>query len=186
MTRKRIFSSVAVIVLVAMVFFIVSTLSAPKVKNNQLSDYEYILIDGVPHTAAELASGLRLNTGTHTLKAGGRFNKPVQVTFKSKSFKTTELHVDAKRFSEQELFAYMGGAGIESNQKVFGGKLFENESWMTTTVGSEDGSSEGYVNIYHYVDGNWKVIDSGTGFDIDTTRDSGIPDSIIKFLTGEE
>ncbi len=88
--------------------------------------------------------------------------------------------------SSDELVEFVAGTTLSSDLKIVRSRLFENNTWMVVLVGSRDGRTDAYYDIYVYRDRIWTIFDSGTGFDLEESSDNGYPNSVVRYMKGED
>ncbi|MFZ1323696.1 MAG: hypothetical protein WAQ57_00865 [Candidatus Saccharimonadales bacterium] len=143
-------------------------------------------VNGKVYSHKEFKKGIKLRPGTHRLYVTSPNTKPFESKKAVSALSTTELNPEIPVLSSDELVEFVAGTTLSSDLKIVRSRLFENNTWMVVLVGSRDGRTDAYYDIYVYRDRIWTIFDSGTGFDLEESSDNGYPNSVVRYMKGED
>lgn len=127
----------------------------------------------------------KLRPGKYKLQARGSLVKPQDIEFTIMPFGNERIDLPVESWSIIDLVEHVVAPRLSPEFKVGKTQLLENNTWLVAFIYSPDGQLEGYSNIFNFDGGEWKIFESGTGFELDGYTDTGLPQSVINYLRGE-
>lgn len=143
-------------------------------------------INGRIYTHQALESGIKLRPGSYTVYVTSPLTRPFETRAEVAGLTEEEVRPSLSVLSSEELVRFVAEPNLTGDLRIVNSRLFENNTWMTVLVGSTSGQTDAFYNIYQYRDRVWTIFDSGTGLDLEESSDNGYPNSVVRYLNGED
>jgi len=127
----------------------------------------------------------KLRPGKYKLQARGPLVKPQDVEFTIMPFSNERIDLSVESWSINDLVEHVVVPRLSPEFKVGKTQLLEDNTWLVAFIYSPDGQLEGYTNVFNFDGSEWKIFESGTGFELEGYTDTGLPQSVINYLRGE-
>jgi hypothetical protein len=145
-----------------------------------------VSINGKVYDTSSLENGLKLRPGSYGVQITNPLSKPVNLTVSVEVSSKKAINPGIEILDINSLADYVIRPNLAEDLNIAKVRLFEDNTWMTALIGSRSGQADAFYNIYQYRDRAWTIFDSGTGLDLEESSDNGYPDSVVRYLNGEE
>lgn len=186
LSPKLLWLAGALVVAIILGNIVYKWLSVGQITFNNISNYTFVTIDGESVDLSKLSEGIRVKSGSRHITASGPLAIPIDTTIKVGLRGHQEVILNTETRDEQEVLDELVTEAVANGYKAVFDEMFENNTWMTAFLYDPEGMRESWMDIYHFTGGTWQLVESGTGIGANDYASNNLPESINRYLVGED